>query len=359
MISETNVYEFVKHCEREVESGLTVGVQYYVSSHGRVLANNGYGVAAPGVCYTQDTVSQTFCLTKPFLAVFLGTLVDRSVIQFDQEIEVGASQERVSVEQLLNHSAGLHDPDAAVLMFSSSSEREALLANVGVKPNWNVGSQFAYSEYVSWWLLLNLVTSVLRCDAIDYLDQMVLPTWGLKRSFYRCASEDNRDLREYLATYFWVDGKRKTPLLHQRLSKYLMDRAFGAVGAFTNAQELGHWYESIGEVLDGRAVAGFPRKETLQRLVSASRHGYDERLERECSFGLGFMTDLSSHCFGELLSAAAFGHSGYLGTSFGLYDPERKLAVSVICNTMGPRPFEGAEMFRTELLERLLAGPSV
>ncbi|HEX4777762.1 MAG TPA: serine hydrolase, partial [Acidimicrobiia bacterium] len=59
---------------------------------------------------------------------------------------------------------------------------------------------------------------------------------------------------------------------------------------------------------------------------------YDEVLQRECTYGLGFMTRLDEHAFGERCSDSAFGHSGNVGTSFAFADPERSLTVAVVFN---------------------------
>ena len=55
-------------------------------------------------------------------------------------------------------------------------------------------------------------------------------------------------------------------------------------------------------------------------------------LQRECEFGLGFMTNLVDHRFGVECSPESFGHSGNVGSSFAFADPERHLAVAVIFN---------------------------
>jgi len=71
----------------------------------------------------------------------------------------------------------------------------------------------------------------------------------------------------------------------------------------------------------------------LETFTSPARPAvYDLVLDRECSYGLGFMTDLHQHAFGDLCSGSSFGHSGNVGTSFAFADPERALAVGVVFN---------------------------
>ncbi len=59
---------------------------------------------------------------------------------------------------------------------------------------------------------------------------------------------------------------------------------------------------------------------------------FDEVLDRECEYGLGFMTDLAHHAFGPVCSPSSFGHSGNVGSSFAFADPEHDLAVAVVFN---------------------------
>jgi hypothetical protein len=59
---------------------------------------------------------------------------------------------------------------------------------------------------------------------------------------------------------------------------------------------------------------------------------FDEVLDRECEYGLGFMTDLAHHAFGPMCSPSSFGHSGNVGSSFAFADPEHDLAVAVVFN---------------------------
>ncbi len=58
----------------------------------------------------------------------------------------------------------------------------------------------------------------------------------------------------------------------------------------------------------------------------------DQTLGRPAGFGLGFMTPLSSHFFGDRPSDRAFGHAGQGGTSFAMADPESDLVMAVLFN---------------------------
>ena len=59
---------------------------------------------------------------------------------------------------------------------------------------------------------------------------------------------------------------------------------------------------------------------------------HDVTLDRDAGFGLGFMTPLSSHFFGDGPSPRAFGHAGQGGTSFAMADPDNGVVLSVLFN---------------------------
>jgi CubicO group peptidase (beta-lactamase class C family) len=78
---------------------------------------------------------------------------------------------------------------------------------------------------------------------------------------------------------------------------------------------------------------------------------FDVVLDRVCAYGLGFMTRLEQHAFGDGCSPQSFGHSGHVGTSFAFADPERSLAVGVVFN--GIVDYEMAFVRRRGLLRAL------
>src|SRR5262249_46342925 len=78
---------------------------------------------------------------------------------------------------------------------------------------------------------------------------------------------------------------------------------------------------------------------------------YDRVLDRVCPFGLGFMVSLGEHLFGDAVSPASFGHSGYVGASFALADPEHDLVVAALFN--GIVDHNQAFQRRTDLLRAI------
>ena len=121
------------------------------------------------------------------------------------------------------------------------------------------------------------------------------------------------------------------PMLFERSRRVCLETN-PAHGGYTNARDLAQLYSAILERLAGNAQP-LPTAATLRQFCSPARPVvFDEVLDRECSYGLGFMTDLSQHAFGDRCSTSSFGHSGNVGSAFAFADPERALAVGAVFN---------------------------
>jgi hypothetical protein len=103
-----------------------------------------------------------------------------------------------------------------------------------------------------------------------------------------------------------------------------------ANGVYASAKGLGRFYAGLGKTIGGRSVLPGLSSNTLQQFVdqSAPSH-YDVALGRSCSYGLGFMVRLAEHRFGRRCSGSSFGHGGFEGLTFGLYDPEVDLSLAL------------------------------
>ena len=75
-------------------------------------------------------------------------------------------------------------------------------------------------------------------------------------------------------------------------------------------------------------------------------------LGRSASFGLGFMTSLSDHFFGDLFSARSYGHSGLGGMTFAGADPSLGLTFAVHANGVTEWCSTGGLEKRPELRRR-------
>jgi CubicO group peptidase (beta-lactamase class C family) len=125
---------------------------------------------------------------------------------------------------------------------------------------------------------------------------------------------------------------RSLPLLLERTQRWCTE-CNCAHGGYTTARDLARLYSGVLAQLNGACEPGLPSTEVLRQFCSRARPRlYDRVLRRECEYGLGFMVDLAEHEFGDACSPGSFGHSGWLGGSFGFADPARHVAVGVVLN---------------------------
>ena len=104
-----------------------------------------------------------------------------------------------------------------------------------------------------------------------------------------------------------------------------------AFGAYGTMSAMAAFYEGLLGDLSG-ADRVLPAELVSNAITARLPISYDVTLDRDAGFGLGFMTPLSSHFFGDAPSARAFGHAGQGGTSFAMADPEHDLVLGVLFN---------------------------
>ena len=100
----------------------------------------------------------------------------------------------------------------------------------------------------------------------------------------------------------------------------------GQAGLFGTAAAVGTMARHFLQVLDGR-VGAF-RPETMRQFVT-------RRADIPGSRALGWDTMLPTSSCGTLMSARAFGHTGFTGTSLWI-DPERNLYAVLLTNRVHP-----------------------
>ena len=325
--------------EQEVRDGLfTRGAQVTVRHRGEVVLDTALGDAGVGHEVTPETVFRVYCTIKPITAVAVVAMVDRGELDLEEPVvdrlpNLKGLPRDVRVVDLLDHTAGLHRIAAVRMELLSPSKRRDVLERAAPPAGWKVGRDAGYSEYAAWHLLGWMIEDIAGEELRTHLRRRVLDPLGMADTWVGMDDDEydavlprlgvNYDLTDYLQGF---------PMVMERTPRWCCETN-PAHGGYTTARDLATFYDGLLERLDGGGPDELPSPEALETATSGVRpRVFDEVLDRECEYGLGFMTDLSHHAFGPVCSPSSFGHSGNVGSSFAFADPEHDLAVAVVFN---------------------------
>jgi CubicO group peptidase (beta-lactamase class C family) len=305
---------------------------------------------------TAEHVFRVYCTIKPVTAVAIARLVDSEALVLDEPVERWLADVRgvaggVTLRHVLTHTAGLHRPMAVEMELVAPAKRRARAARATRPPGWRLGVDAAYSEYVGWHVLGWLIEAVAGQCLREHLRAVVLEPLELHSTWIGMTDDEYRDWLPFLGVNADMRNLGGYPMLFER-SQRVCTETNPAHGGYTNARDLARFYSALLAHMDGGHVEALPSCAIMRRFCAPARPKvYDAVLDRECSYGLGFMTELSEHAFGDHCSRSSFGHSGNVGSSFAFADPDRGLSVGVVFN--GLVGHEAAFLRRRALINAL------
>ena len=283
-----------------------------------------YAAGAPET--RQDTVFDLASLTKVLATTpLVMRQVERGAIGLDDPVAQrlpgwrGEDREQVTIRDLLAHCSGLPAHDTYFLTLDG---REAIEQAICATPlAYTPRSRSIYSDLG--FMLLGFILE----------DMAPLP---LQFETLRGQMQNPEDL-QFHPPDIWK--KRTAPTRHSdwrgRLlvgevdddNTWALGGAAGQAGLFGTAAAVGACARHVMQVLAGRVGAFQP--ETIRTFVA-------RRLDVPgSSRALGWDTMLPTSSCGTRMSARAFGHTGYTGTSLWI-DPERDVYVVLLTNRVHP-----------------------
>lgn len=335
---------FAEELLEDVRSGqFSVGVQAVVLRGSEVLLDVAAGTAAPGTAMTPRTVHNLYCGTKPVTAVALAAELSRAGLDVEAHIDdvlgVGFPQ-GTTIRDLLQHSLGLSEPHAFAFLFATREARSSLIEPKALALRARKGVA-AYSEVAAWHLVGCMIETLAQDKAERVVDDMAR---ALGLSDLALVVEPGT---HNIGCYYDMATDPPLPLLHDQLPRF-SSRAFPtAIGGYASMRDLAKWYRIVVDALSGASYDQLPPPEVLADLTRTARpRVHDPILNRECSFGSGFMIDLADHHFGRQPSPAAFGHVGFMGNSFAFADPAHDLVIALLYNGLIANPETGIEVRR-------------
>ncbi len=331
--------ELVERLEREADEGFFhTAAQIVVRRGDETLLDASVGRTHLHQPFTDDTLSALYCTAKPIVAVAVLRLIAEDELSLDDRLgdvvdDLGASwiADR-TIEQVLGHTAGLHVINTILARILPPRSRSAWVDASPPPEGWRFGADRAYSEFGGWFMLGRVIEALTEQPFDSYARDAVLDPYGVAPDdlVMRIEGDDYARLAPRISATLDLTMEQPVPLLAE-------------VGPETAAE----WNPSFGSYGTMSAIAAFYRgllddlggadKVLPAALLEAAVTPRlplteDVTLGRPAGFGLGFMTPLSSHFFGDAPSGGAFGHAGQGGTSFAFADPEHDLVVAVLYN---------------------------
>jgi len=322
----------------EIDEGVfTRGLQAVVEVDGERVLDVALGDAGTGAAMTADHVLRVYCTGKPVLALAVAQLVDSGALDLDVPLEEKLPDFRpleggVTLRHVLTHTAGLHHPSGVAMEMVPPEKRRRQIEQSRRPGNFHVGVDAAYSEYAGWQVVGWLVEQESGTPLREYLREHVLDPMGLGSTWIGMTPEEYTAVVPRLGVNHEMRQGSSLPMLFERTERVCTE-ANPSHGCYASAGDLARFYSELVATLDGVGVDAMPAAATLETFTSVARPPVpDQVLERVCSYGLGFMTPLHEHAFGEQCSERSFGHSGNIGASFAFADPEHGLAVGIVFN---------------------------
>ena len=316
--------------ERAVADSASPGAFAVIGTSDGIIASFGAGRLdwAPSPTPDEHTLWDLASLTK-----VVGTtsavmqLVGAGRLELDAPVQrylpqwTGRQKERVTIRHLLTHTAGL--PSWRPLHKESTSPGSALALVLATELDTVPGARMVYSDLGI--VVLSQVVERVTGESLDaWLARELFEPLGMRETTYRPPAT----LRERIAPTEW-DPWRQRHLrgeVHDE-NAFALGGVAGHAGLFSSAHDLARFarmYLARG-TLDGRRV--LPEDE-IDRFTRVQDPALSHR-------ALGWETPTGRNSAGTRLSARAFGHTGFTGTSLWM-DPERDLFVLLLSNRVNP-----------------------
>jgi CubicO group peptidase (beta-lactamase class C family) len=318
-----------------IAEGAAPGAALAVGRRSGLVRLQGYGVTDPRPGYgaaTATTIYDLASLTKVVATTMAAMLlVDAGLLGLDDPLhrhlrEWGddGARARVTIRHLLAHTSGL---PAGAPLWRELRDRDAIIQRIAATPlQAEPGSRTLYSDFGM--ILVGEVAARRTGLPLDeLLERHVFRPLGMHDTGYRPLRRDPVLLPRIAPTELDTFLRRThlQGIVHDPTA-WAMDGVAGHAGLFSTARDLAVFAQML---LNGGAYGGVRilGAETIRQFVV--------RQSEDASRALGWDTPSARGSAGAFFPHAAFGHTGYTGTSVWI-DPERDLFVVLLTNRVNP-----------------------
>lgn len=317
--------------QQALQSRQATGAVICIGNANKILYHKAFGhrsLKPDKLPMQKDTIFDLASLTKPIAtATSVMLLLEEGKVRLRDSVtrylpEFASNGKRsITVQQLLTHTGGLV-PDNALSDYLEGRV-VAMQKIYGLKPTWEPGSRFAYSD-VGFIVLGEIVEKQSKQSLDKFSAARVFQKIGMNETMFnppnklrgRCAVT-RRDGKE------WIQGVVHDP----RASE--MDGVAGHAGLFSTADDLAKYCQ----MFLNRGRVG---KQQILSPATIELMTRSYELPGTVKRGLGWdkQSPYSSNR-GELMSSKAFGHGGFTGTAIWI-DPELDLFVIFLSSRFHP-----------------------
>jgi len=336
-----------KLLNRLCAEGRERGIQLAAYYQGVLIVNAWAGIADvnTGAKVEPDTLFPVFSVTKGLVATIVHQLVERGLLSYDTRIVeiwpgfgVGG-KERMTVEQILRHTAGITKLPAGTTVAEAADWDGICSTIAGLPAEWEPGTRYEYHGLTSGWILGEVARRVDGRFFSQLLQDEVCAPLGIDTMVVGLPATCDRQVA-------WLENPDAEPLPDDGTPQVVpfsmqplyawMNRLEGrqacvpAGNGLMNALALARHYAALlpGGV-DGIELLP-PKRVHLAAMFGTPAVGDEIRPN---GWGLGYLLGEPNNIMGE--TTAAFGVGGH-GGAIGFADRSRDLAVGLARNLFLP-----------------------
>jgi CubicO group peptidase (beta-lactamase class C family) len=312
-------------------------------------------------------MAMSFSTTKGVIATTVHRLVDRGLIDYDTPVAhywpefAAAGKERVTVRQLLNHSAGLHQLRDVIGDAYEMLDWDLVCSRLAAEaPRYTPGTRHGYHGITYGFLVGEVIQRVTGTSVHEAVEAEIVKPLGLEGMSIGVPPDQRGRVAELIVKFgdaeraerFAVRAARAS-WLRPAVETFMVpgsDRLFAsfdvldspipAVNGVFTARSLARMYAALagGGVLDGER---FLSLETLRRATEIQTTRPDIVVGYPMKWRLGYHVAATTR--GVIPNG--FGHFGF-GGSGAWADPDNDLAVAFVCNRVAGTPFGDLRFLR-------------
>lgn len=327
-MSATRLAKIDHVVERGLRAGGFPGASVVVGRKGFAVWEKGFGrlgwTPSSGYVVPERTIYDIASLTKVVgTTTALMLLHDEGKVRLSDKVSrflpgfSGGMKDQVTIEMLLTHRGGLAAGRDIWRIARTPADARAAVINSAIE--YRPGTKYVYSDLGA--DLLGFVAEAAAGESLDaYLRRRVFTPLGMEDTGFR----PDRSLRDRIAPTD-VTSPRGYPIrgeVHDE-NAFALGGIAGHAGLFSTATDLSVFAQMMlnGGEYNGIRLLKPETVELFTRRRSGSRAlGWDT-----CAESRG-----TSSC-GKYLSARAYGHTGFTGTSLWI-DPDREMFVILLTN---------------------------